>query len=234
MKFFNCIFLDIETIPSQAADNYEVIKSGIKVPGNYKKPESIEKWFQENGEENIQNEISKQALDPFVGEICSVAFAVNEASPVGVLRAPSEDEKAFMVRVDEAFREELSITDQICGKKITVLNDAVMPVGHNILFDLSFLRAKYLKHGLKPLKFMPSDITQRGTSIDTMRLYAGFERVSLNKLAKSLGLEGKLDIEIKTAFAENPEKLLEYNVHDVTLTRKIFYIHESAFSDHEK
>ena len=65
------LYLDIETIPSQEPWVRDFIIDGIKPPGNIKKQESIDKWYEEKLDDAIEQAMSKTALD---GAMCHLSL----------------------------------------------------------------------------------------------------------------------------------------------------------------
>ena len=66
--------VDIETLPDQSEGALESAAELVKVPANYKKEEVIEKYRQEHAEE----EFLKTGLHGISGEICSIAWAIDD------------------------------------------------------------------------------------------------------------------------------------------------------------
>ena len=67
------IFLDIETLPTNDSAVIQELKAGITAPGQFKKPESIQQWLAENGEQALQDAVRKTSLDGMYGRICCMA-----------------------------------------------------------------------------------------------------------------------------------------------------------------
>ena len=70
------LFIDIETIHSTSMTE-EQARSLVKVPANYKKPESIDAYIDAHWEETRD----RTALDPHAGSILCVGLATEEGEP---------------------------------------------------------------------------------------------------------------------------------------------------------
>ncbi len=120
------IFLDIETIPGPTKPN----RDELKVPGNISKPETIEKWK----DENLETEWKREALNSMKGQIICIGF-ISDNFPEGMTFSVSKpvNEPNILHRLVEMIKSE----DEI--------------VGHNILgFDAPFIYHRCMKYGSKP------------------------------------------------------------------------------------
>ena len=101
-------------------------------------------------------------------------------------------------------------------------------IGHNVIeFDLRFLKQRAMVNNVRPTVVIPADARHGNNVFDTMKEWAGWKGyVSLDKLAKAFGFEGKEGMsgtDVWPAFqAGEYEKIAEYNKSDVELTRKVY------------
>ena len=203
------LFVDIETIPGPVRPD----PSTLTPPATHKKPETIQKWQEENAETVYR----KQALDPMQGQICSIAWAFDAgpvfAASIGVC---CDDEQQVFERFTGAVLE---------GHK----GREIQWVGHNLEFDLGFLWKRSFKY--KNAGFLRSMIPRERWSkniIDTLKLWQfGRELVGLGDLAEFLGIEGKTGSgsEVFDMFqAGQYTEIADYNRADVELTRRVYRI----------
>lgn len=168
-------YFDVETIPDQSPDALERAMQSVKVPGNYKDPNTIEKYKQEKAQEALD----KTALDGFKGHVACISW----------LHADGWVESASVRTLDD---EALAIRDffkSLKGHKL---------VGHNIVdFDLVFLTKRALVLGVP----LPNDFAWPrnpkpwdNAIFDTMTQF-GKEWVSLDALCGYMGIDGKDDVD---------------------------------------
>jgi hypothetical protein len=72
------LHLDIETLPTDRADVIDMLAASIKAPAQYKKPESIAQWLEENKASELDALHRKTALDGAFGHICCIGFAIDD------------------------------------------------------------------------------------------------------------------------------------------------------------
>jgi len=211
----NTLFLDIETIPGQAPWIREWAKSKVKAPGNYKKPESIEKWMKENGPAATEEKMHSCGLAAETGEIVCIGFAVND-EPVKVLSG-----------------NETEILEDFMGV-ISELHERSFPhlVGHNAIgFDLPYIYRRCIINGVAIPPRYPKPIELKAWSdaiTDTMLEWAGVRgKISMDRLAKALGLEGKSEIDGSMVWdmwkQGQIKEICDYCKDDVELVRNIYY-----------
>jgi hypothetical protein len=177
--------LDVETIPGQSDEARAIARAETRAPGTLKKPESIEAWWAEHGEAAVEENWRKQALDAALGELCCLGFAIGEDGQAqAIVRAPDEAEGEFVRRCLKAADKALMDIDH--------WHEARRPfvVGHNVSFDLGFLRARCWANRIAPPRWLPSADARAGRDYgDTMTQFAGFGgRIALSKLCACLGL----------------------------------------------
>jgi predicted PolB exonuclease-like 3'-5' exonuclease len=211
------LYIDIETLPPlQWAEHERTTYVAAKVPGQYKKPESIAAWCQENYDEQW----SRAALD----------WRVSRIACIGVMWEPDDHDTLYSGcfiggTTDEAeYRMFTELADFLREHKAW----AADIVGHNVLgFDLPRLHitAARLRHVLAGwVQEASSEHRKRVT--DTMYLaFPSRERVSLSDLACALGVgdkSGHGSEVLPLWLAGKHGEISDYCLHDVSLTRKIY------------
>ena len=216
--------IDIETIPDQRPDALERID--VQPPGNYKKPESIDKWMAENAKSVATEKWHKTALSGLHGEICSISYAVEDREIQTLTRGYNEnDDEATLLSM---------FWFSLNGELYKYLErepsrDSVRWVGHNVIdFDLRFIKQRSFVTGVRPW----FDLNEK-EAFDTMREWAGWRNtVSLDNLCEALGIvppEEYADIDIDgsqvcTLFQNKEyETIARYNALDVWKVREIYY-----------
>lgn len=161
-------YFDIETLPDQRPGARERAASSVKVPGNYKNPDAIAKYIEENAEEAYL----KTALDGWKGHVICICTQEDR-----FLAKKVEDEP----KVIEKFFSSLRADSQL--------------VGHGIInFDIKFITRRALVLGVKlPSDYLwPRNLKPWDSRVfDTMQALGDSGYVSLQSLAESLGIEGK-------------------------------------------
>ncbi len=209
------VYFDIETIPAQDDAALERAYAGVKPPANIKKPESIEKWMNENAEAAAIEALGKTSFDGGRGHVCTIAWAI-------------EDGEIMSAHVNDLDNESYAISmffDAVRSQSRAVL------VGHNILgFDIPFLTKRAVVLGVK-LPFSsswPRDPKPWEKSCqDTMIMWAGGRgTVSMNDLCDIFGIPGKGDgmhgSEVAQAWADGRhDEIAEYCREDVMRTREM-------------
>lgn len=216
------LYIDIETLPPlewDEARRLDYVQS--KVPGNYKKPESIAQWVVENFEETW----ARAALDWRISRIACIGVAIDTGTSVSgstfVGGTDDADERRMFTELEWWLREHDAWTAHV--------------VGHNVIgFDIPRLHlvASRLHHSLAAwLHDISEDHRKRVT--DTMHMaFPSRERVSLADLASALGLEGKTgkgsDV-LPMWLAGDRDGITSYCMNDVLLTRRIHHALSGAF-----
>ncbi len=208
------VYFDIETIPNQRPETFEKLKEQVKAPASYKKPESIEKWLEENRYSAAQEALAKTSLDGGAGHVCTIGWAKND----GKIRVEHAETVAEEHDILTAFFNDLS------DYKSHTL------VGHNIAkFDIPFLlkRAVVLGVPLPPETAFPRDPKPWDKRVfDTMTAWAGArDMISMNRLCGILGIIGKDDFDgsqVAQAWADGEHlRIAHYCSSDVDRTRQI-------------
>jgi len=225
------IFFDMETIPGQSdwirADLTEDLERQIaelKPPGNYKKAESIEAWINAETAKlraSSDDAYRRCALDGGRGEIISIAWTVNDEPAQCLCRGPEMDAISEDALISEFF-------DRLTGGVSERLSGAQW-VGHNIAeFDLPFLYKRCVVNKIRPPAYVPFDAKPWDRAIyDTMKQWAGKNRISQDKLCRILGLPGKPEgmdgSKVYDAWLNSDMDLIEaYNIADVEAVRAIY------------
>jgi len=217
------LFLDIETICDQSEGAFEEILSNIEPPGQYKKEESIQKWKDTQGREAAEEAYLKTALHGISGEICSIAWAIDDG-----------EVESLTLGVDDKFENALihSFFYDLGKLKFNV-GEGKYPrltwIGHNILnFDLRFLKQRCLINNIRPPFIIPADAKHGGDSVfDTMLEWSGWKGyVKQKDLCKAFGIEDQEGIdgsEVWDAYqAGRFEEIREHNKMDVEQIRQIY------------
>jgi predicted PolB exonuclease-like 3'-5' exonuclease len=207
------VVFDIETLPTQSPEIISMIASDIKAPGTYKKAESIAEWEATQKQSAVDEAVAKTSFDGAYGTICCIGWSIDG----GEIKSVTGDEKSIL----EAFFNDLVDNNP--------RNLEPVFIGHNVsAFDLRFLFQRAVILGIRPPAFIPFNAKSWDSQIfDTMTYFAGFgNRISLDKLSKCLGLEGKTGMtgaDVYPAYlAGNIKEIAEYCEHDVELTRNVY------------
>ena len=195
------IYIDIETIPPPSKPD----RDSLKIPGNISKPETIEKWK----DENLESEWRKEALNSLKGQIICIGI-INLAFPAGLSLFDNDEKKLLTLFVNNYLKS----SDEICG--------------HNLLgFDAPFIFHRCLKYGIKPpLQFR----TQKHEMLfDTMLMFDPFrwkQYYSLKSLAEFFGIEKNNDIKGDQLFdlyqVGEHDKIREHCLDDVRVTKQVY------------
>ena len=221
------LFFDIETFAIPLTDEERAEKlAAVKPPGNYKKPESIAAWLEQNADQIVEQDYRKGALNALHGQIVSIAWAFDDG-PIHCADAGSDGQVVSDKNVIGYFFD--AIADQAYHHPDPEQNLRVVRwIGHNVIdFDLRFLKQRAIINQLTPPCSIPADNKHGSTQVfDTMREWAGFKnRVSLNALARAFGMGEKImdgSAVHDLVIAGEWEELRAYNVADVELTRQVF------------
>ena len=214
----NRIYLDIETIPSQEPWVSEYAAKTIKPPGTLKKPESIQKWMEEEREGAIKESINKMGFDGSTNHIVCVGVAINDAPPVSFSAVNIGEEAGVL---EELYR--------LTGKTTAIW------VGHNISgFDLKIIRQRSIVLGVKlpgniPFSANPWDLNP----FDTMVQWDQRNFIKLDRLARAFGFQGKEGFDgSKEVFDGNQvyqawldglhEEIADYCCADVEMVRAVY------------
>lgn len=214
----NYLYLDIETIPLQDPTRIATFVNGIKAPGQYKKPEAIEKWI----EENKADQIAKTSFNGGLGHICQICCVVDGEGPI--------EKEPFKLSLGQDTNNEKSLLIRFSDYVTDAAIDYTPPiiVGHNVNgFDIPFIWQRCMVLGVKLPPFFPKDPKPWDLdTFDTMLQWAGHRgTVSLDNLAGYMGFYGKGDVDgsmVAQMWADGKhDEIAEYCMQDVLLTKKI-------------
>lgn len=224
------IYLDIETLPSLASDARELARAGVRPPANYKKPETIEAWWRDEGDAAAETAWRKGALDGAVGEVCAIGFADDDSEPVSLVRGRHEPEGDFLRRALAAIN---ILADTFATPGPDGHNWKADPffVCHNAPFDLGFLLRRCWALGIRPPFKLPLPSAREGRDYgDTMTLWAGpRSTIGLDRLCRALaipspkadGIDGGQVLDLW--LCEKMETLARYNAADVEAVRACWH-----------
>jgi len=231
----NKLFIDIETIPGQAAAVMEVLradaeqdKAACKAPANYKDPEKIAANIAEQHaaiDAAMDDKWRKTSFDGAYGQIAVIGFALNDDDPCSLWLEDWEMPKAER-HILTAFNDSLS-------KLIPVnMEPATCVVGHNVsAFDLRFLAQRSIICGVRPHPVISRAAAAKPWEsdrvYDTMIQWAGVGgRIKLDKLCKALGLPGKGDVDGSKVWDYVRDgrisEIADYCADDVRKTRDVY------------
>lgn len=195
-------YFDVETIPDQSEGAPERAKESVKIPANYKNPDTIAAYIEENAQEAWE----RTALDGWKGHVACIV---------------ANDEKFIIKDVGE---EKYFLDDFFGWVSGSTL------VGHNLInFDIPFLTKRALVLGVKlpPEHIWPRSLKPWDNKVfDTMtQLGNGKEFISLDNLARNLGIKGKGNTTGKQVHYmwQNGlhDEIAEYCADDVRIVREI-------------
>lgn len=219
------LYLDIETAPTNDKEVIQSIRDSITAPGNYSKPESIQKWMDENLEAETDKLVRKTALDGLYGQIISIAWAIDDKDVKAVFRTSYDDAEADILN---AFLTTVANSKDRYGQRQAISTW----IGHYISgFDLRFIWQRCVVNKVKPAIRIPYDSKPWGNDIfDTKVEWSGMNGYSggssLDKLTKAMGGSGKGEINGANVFdywkAGEIEKVVEYNMQDVEDCRMLY------------
>ena len=212
------LFLDLETIPSQAEGALENAADLVKVPVHYKNSEAIEKYRQTHAEEAYR----KTALQGIAGEICSIAWAFDNGDIRVCTRDTAITESGLLI----SFFHNLRFDSGGQGKF-----QRITWIGHNLIeFDLRFLKQRSLVNRIRCPVHIPADARHGSNNVfDTMLEWAGWRGyVKQDTLYAALGgqpyendtMDGS---QVWDLWKDGKfDELSEYNKRDVEKLRFIY------------
>ena len=188
------LYIDIETIPSQLDWVKKEIEDGITAPGQYKKPESIAKWLEDNRESAADDEWRKTGLNGALGEIVCISWAFGDDGILEVHRDLGESEADML---EEFFN---LLGDDLDSRSMR--GEVIRPIwtGHYISgFDLRFIWQRCVINRINPSISIPYNAKPWGGEIfDTLIEWKGVKSTpggSLDAVCKAMGMDGKGDID---------------------------------------
>lgn len=202
------LYIDIETLPIQSEEKARQFVADAKAPGNIKKPESIEKWREENADEIL----AKTSFDAVHGRICCIC-AEYEGRKFRAMNDEADDEASL-----------ISIFDYL-GEAIGTYMPVI--VGHNVIgFDLPFIRKRAMIHGIRLPAWFPRDLRPWGDEVfDTMLQWDAKNFISQDALAAAFGIDHDATMDgsmVAGRWREGKrQEVADYCAGDVALSRQI-------------
>jgi hypothetical protein len=199
------LFFDIETIPGPIAPERE----DVKVPANYKKQETIDKYI----DENLSKEWAKQSFNPKKGVVLCLSIAIDNGEP----KIFTGNERDIFMNLS-LFLENNGVSSPIW-------------IAHNAAFDLGFTYLRALKYECKALcRLLPSNMRSQAVydTQDKMMPYAYKEYTSLDasckyfsiKSSKEGGVDGSKVWEYHLEGRD--QEIYDYCNEDVKVLRDLF------------
>ena len=237
-------FIDIETLPS--ADRQPFIDDAVE---NFRAPSSLTKakagedlgitgdklkfmpadevkakWEKEMASEKAE-EVGdeawrKTALDGTRGRV--LCAAVNTGNDTRVAYGDTEDEADTLRHIFSTILEMCSEVHPEADKRKPFF------IGHNVTFDLKFLFRRAVILGIRPPFSIPFQGRHNKDFYCTMQAWCDFkETISLDKLCKALGIEGKEGFDgskVYDAWANGEhDRIKQYCADDVN---KVIKLHD--------
>lgn len=208
------VYFDIETVPHHEKPSLQE----VKVPNNYKNPETIRKYQ----EKHLMEYWKKQALNPKQGSIFCISYAINDEEPE-TIRAQSEEEmlEAYFAVLDDLWTHQKE----------------VLLIAHNVKFDALWIYQRALRYGMPKMAQIfaynnKNTIYHNFKKVCTMYLAGGGiewnYKISLNDLANLLQLESNHKTKIDGSMIFDywlrgeTDVILDYCADDVRLLREIY------------
>lgn len=174
------ITIDIETLPGDTRPSNEDLMK--EIPKNISKPETIQKWLEENRELSYR----KQSLNSMQGQILCIGIKVNNNKTYcPILGDPNINNELDLLNNISEYILELN-----CSQK------DIFWIGHNVYrFDLTWIWRKCIRYNLYELASLIPRNSKSKQIYDIMDMWASEYKdyISLDKIAKFLGYDGKSD-----------------------------------------
>lgn len=235
------IHIDAETLPPVFNDrDFIIFKNNLKIPGNIKKPETMEKWIEENWEEQYRSLATNTSKASFA----TLAWNfTRDKSKTTCLINTERNDKAIVETFYKHLKEhviELSKADGVELSEDDLKDDKFMDYvvinwfGTNIrTFDLDLLWKQCMKHRLYNFARLIPRKKFDDRVIDYVEIYNGpapHKYISQKEICELFGIQGKPDdIDGSQVYdywmRGEYEKVAEYNIYDVDRVidlRKLF------------
>ena len=218
------LYIDIETIPGQAPWVRDLVASKVSHPASMSKPETIAKWEAEQKDAAIEEKWLKTSFDGALGEIVSIAWAIDDGDVQVVCRDLEGSEAEMIAKALRQISD--SLTDSI-GR-------IVKPtwIGHNLTgLDIRFIWQRCVINKVRPYLDIPVNAKPWGNEVfDTMVEWSGGRNgggvCSMNDVCLALGFDGKGDMDGSQVWPAMKEgrhaEVAEYNRQDVERTRLMY------------
>lgn len=228
------IYIDCETIPSQADDAKDALLAALKPPAQMKLAATIDKWWMTEADTALDEQWRRQALDGgTVGEIISIAISDDGNRQFVRCRRAGESEAQLLT---DAFAAVEGWTNEDARQLVPGLSDNFPlddhhVVAHNAQFDLGFLWRRATVHGVPRPRWLPGPMARPGRDYTcTMQSWAGYgQRISLDSLCRALGVPSPKtgDIDGSTVFdawlAGEYARIEQYNTADTLAVREVYH-----------
>lgn len=228
------IFFDLETLPcndlaiiAEFAADAQVEIAAVRAPSNYKDEVKIAEYISGKRAEieaGIADRIAKTSFSGMYGRIACISWAVDDGEIQSTLATDSEEDA--INRFYDAVREQAK--NKHYGGEVSGM---ITLCGHNIAgFDLPFLKHRSMILGIRPPPDVLSAVNAKPwdkTIADTMLIWSQDreKRVSLDKLCRAFGIDGKGDFNgsmVAETWPVDPEKVIEYCKADIQKTRDVY------------
>jgi len=197
------IVIDLETVPDQRASALDEILETltVMVSSDLTKPKLMDAlgvtdkyktvgelkdmWLEEFGAvkktEQAKEALHKTCFDGSKGEIASASFqTIDSDQKYSFVRGQGESESLLLENI-------WGKVNELCNSKPPFF------IAHNADFDLPFLFHRSVIKRVKPNSYFKPHSRHGSDHYCTMKAWAGFkDRIGLDRLAKALGVEGKL------------------------------------------
>lgn len=213
------VTLDIETVPTddavaELAAEIEAECASAVAPANYKSPEAIADAI-DRARAKIRadgaGKMARLGLDGATGKIVCLSYAVGDGAAVSFW----------------GHYERQILRDAMATMALEIQPGAVV-CGHNIPWDIRFVAQRCAVNGIGCPDFLSARAKPWDNRIiDTMTLWAGHGgRISLDRLAKALGMQGKRGVtgaDVWPMYQRGElDRIAEYCRADVNMTREVY------------
>lgn len=213
--------IDIESLPTDRQDVKDYLAKTVKHPATHKKPETIEKWYIEEGPAAAAEAASKTGLDGSFGRVCVVGLAMTlDAAPEAIYGL---DESVLL--------QELNCKLDTIPKN-EWLSTCLIGFNH-VKFDLPFLMKRYVVNGIRPHQIIKRAAEAKPWDedkvVDVMLKWNGQSQntISLDRLCLALNIQSPKDgfdgSMVAQAVAEGRiEDVANYCKNDIRATREAY------------
>jgi hypothetical protein len=171
----NELFFDIETRPTSDNALIKRIAAAVKPPGQYKKPESIQKWWAEEGALAVNEALQRTALDGTYGRLAAFGCAADD-EPVKCVYG--DDEQGMLQSAASYFERRRTF------------------IAFNGEFDLRFLFQRMVINHVPVPHYLREALMKRYDGwVDPMKEWAGFRGyIKQVDLEAAMGIQRPADI----------------------------------------
>lgn len=214
------IIFDIETVGNKGMTAY---LPEITPPGNYKKPETIQKWMDENLAGEQQNQLSKMALDPLLSQVKAIGMNGGTTNIIYIVSAGLPEIPDISFCCFETEQEMLADFWQAVSEYRPPL------IGFNSnSFDLPILYWRSMMLDVKVK--LPRFNRYSHTFVDLLDILklnnpriSSMTSMGLKNVGKMLGIESNLsDVDGSQVATMTDVEVVSYLNNDIDLTVKLF------------